>query len=343
MKVPRDQLLHELQTVAIGLAAKETVEQSDCFVFQKGEVMTYNDEVACRTKTCLDITGAINAKKMMDMLSKSNDETIEFERGKGRLSFRGKRKKGYFKTEDKILLPITDVETPDKWHKLPENFVEAVNMVQECASKNSAVVRLNCVHFTPDWVEACDGVQAGRFSLPMPFKKSTLVRRDVVKQVVQLDMKSVGFTKNWVHFKDESGLMVSCHTYVEDYPSDRITAIFESSEGKTTMLPPELKGLTERVRVFLDDAAGTQWLQVGLTSTHIQVTGEGKYGKQTERQKIKYKGEPIEFSISPELLRILVEKHDRCRISKKVIKIEKDKFQYVTSLWIPDVKTEEKT
>ena len=64
MKVLRKKLLEELQIADIGLAAKPTIQQSDCYVFQNGEVITYNDEVACHTKCSLGITGAVNAKKL---------------------------------------------------------------------------------------------------------------------------------------------------------------------------------------------------------------------------------------------------------------------------------------
>jgi hypothetical protein len=335
MKIERNQLLSEIQTVSAGLADKPTIEQSNCFVFQKGEVLTYNDQVACRMKTCLDFTGAVNAKKMLEMLSKSNDDIIEFSSRKGRLLFKGNHKRGYFKADDKILLPIADLETPKKWSDLPSEFIDAVNVVQECACSNRAIVHLNSVHFTPDWLEACDGQQAGRYTIKIPFPEPTLINKKNIRQIIKLMVTAVGFTKNWVHFKNEAGLVVSCHKYMEDYPSERLTKIF-GIKGAKAVLPKELKALTERVKVFLDDSQTAQWLKVVVTPEYLQVTGEGQYGKQTERQKIKYKGKELAFSINPELLRILTDKHDRCEISERVIKIKKDAFEYVTSLWIPN-------
>jgi len=339
MNISRNQLLNELKTVAIGLTDKETIEQSDCFVFQNGEVLTYNDEVACRTKCSLDITGAINAKKMLDVFTKSNDETIEFKRETGKLMYRGKNKRGLFKTQDKITLPITNVETATKWKKLPKEFMEAVNLVLGCAMPNAAAVHLNCVHFTADWIEACDGVQAGRYTLSTPFKKPTLIRRDIVSQIVNLpNMRRVGFTKDWVHFKDKEGLMISCRTCPDEYPSERLTKIFESKGEKAT-LPEELKGLVERTKIFLDDTSESKWLKVQITAEQLRVTGSGSHGKETDWVGIKYGGKPLEFSINPDLLRVLSEKHDQCEITERFIKIEKDNFQYITSLWISSEKT----
>ena len=339
MDIERDKLLAELRTVEVGIASKPTVEQSDCFVFRKGEVMTYNDEVACRTKCSLDMTGAINAAKLLGMLTKWPEETITFKRTDGKLQFKGKGKRGYFKTEDKILLPIQDVETPKKWKVLPSGFFDAVNQVSGCTKHGGASPHLNCICFTPDWIEGCDGVQAGRVTISTPFEKLTLINNNAVKQIVGLGIADVGFTDNWVHFQNtERDLVVSCHTNPDDYPSDQITAIFQT-KGKKATLPKGLKELVDRLNVFVDDT--TQWLEVEVDPTFVKVTGKGAHGSQTERKKIKYKGDPIAFSINPQLLRELSDKHDICRITEKTIQVRKGNFQYVTSLFIPRNEKEE--
>lgn len=341
MELNRKQLLSELKTVEGGIAAKETVAQSKCFVFQNGEVMTYNDEIACRTKSSLNITAAINADKMLEMVTRWPDETIEFKRSKGRLQFKGKAKRGYFKTEDKITLPIADVDTPKKWKKLSPELIEALNLVQGCASQKSEAPQLACVHFTSNWVEATDGIQAGRCSVNTPFKNSTLLNRRSVSQVIALEMNQISASKNWVHFKNADGLIISCHKYPnpEDFMSDRLTDIFKA-KGNPGVLPKGIKELVDRLKIFLDDDA-TPWLKVKVNPKYIEVTGEGKYGAQSERKKVKYKGKPIGFSINPQLFRDLADKYDKCEISEKVIKVEKDNFQYVTSLWVTNEKEDE--
>lgn len=338
MEINRELLLNELRTVEGGVNKDETVEQSNCFVFQNGEILTYNDEVFCRTKCCLDITGAINANKMINMLVKWPEETINFEKKKGKLKFQGKAKRGYFKTEDKVTLPVKDVEKPKKWKDLPNELIQAINLVSFCASKGSNSPHLSCIHLTPEWVEACDGEQAGRYLVNTLFKKPVLLKSKAVKWAVNVkEMTSISETDNWVHFKNKAGLVVSCHKYYENYPNERLSAIFES-KGSPAKFPKGLKGLSDRLKVFLDDDAENQWLKVEIDSTHIKVTGQGPYGLQSERKKIKYKGKPITFNINPQLFRDLTDKNDKCQISDQVIKIVKGRFKYITSLWIPDEK-----
>jgi DNA polymerase III sliding clamp (beta) subunit (PCNA family) len=334
MKVKRDELLAELQTVQAGLSIKETTEQSDCFAFQNGEVLTFNDKVACRTESSLKIDGAVNAKKFLEMLSKWPEETIEFNRTKGRLNFKGKAKRGYFVTQDKVALPIQDVETPSKWKKLSENFLEGVKLVQGCASRASESSHLSCIHLTADWIEACDGVQAGRYTIKLPFKKrSILVQKEALQQIMDSTDVSVGLTKNWIHFKDKTHT-ISCRVHLDKYPSDRITKIF-ATKGNPTVLPKGLKNLVDRLTVFADDGSTGGWLVVEVTTDHIQITGKGDHGSQTERKKVKYKGEPIKFSINPKLFRDLTDKNTKCEITKRVIKVNVGDFQYATGLWVP--------
>jgi len=341
MEINRKQLLSELKTVEGGVASKETVAQSKCFVFQNGEVMTYNNEIACRTKSSLDITAAIDADKMLNMVSKWPEDVIEFKKIKGRLQFKGKAKRGYFKTEDKIALPIADVDTPKKWKALSQEIIDALKLVSGCASTKSEAPHLACIHFTNKWVEATDGIQAGRCLVKTPFKSSTLLNHRSIAQVISLEMNEISASKNWVHFKNADGLVISCHKYPnpEDFISDKLTGIFKA-KGSPGVLPKGIKELVDRLKIFIDDDV-TPWLKVKVTPEYIEVKGEGKYGSQTERKKVKYSGKPIGFSINPQLFSDLADKYNKCEISDKVIKVEKDNFQYVTSLWIPNEKEDE--
>jgi hypothetical protein len=263
----------------------------------------------------------------------------------GGLAFKGKDAHGLLRVEKEIRLPIKDVETPKKWKKLPEEFQEAVELVGSCASKNSASPHLCCIHFASDKMEACDGVQAGRFALSLPFETSVLIQKESIrcvytKSIMESGPSAVSETKNWVHFKDKHELFVSCHKHFDDYPTDELTIIF-ATKGNPAVLPKELKGLVKRLDYYLNDTTVSQWLIVRVDSKHIKVTGSGKDGEQTVRTKIKYKGEPIAFNINPNLLQELGRKHDKCQIAKNFIKINKNKFQYVTSLWVLSEEEEE--
>ena len=59
MRVSREKLMQALEAVSPGLANRELIEQSSCFVFKSGMVMTFNDEVAGRF-TYVSCLGAVD-------------------------------------------------------------------------------------------------------------------------------------------------------------------------------------------------------------------------------------------------------------------------------------------
>src|SRR3990167_9772082 len=79
MRVSRDELLQSLEAVAPGLAKKDSVEQSSCFVFYAdGRVATFNDEIACYHQTPLrNISGAVAADPLRQLLQKLKEEFLE--------------------------------------------------------------------------------------------------------------------------------------------------------------------------------------------------------------------------------------------------------------------------
>ena len=79
MRINREELLHQLETVAPGLSQKAIIEQSNCVVFQDGKVQTFNDEVSCCTDCCLKITGAVKAKALLELLRKLSEDQLDIE------------------------------------------------------------------------------------------------------------------------------------------------------------------------------------------------------------------------------------------------------------------------
>ena len=83
--------------------------------------------------------------------------------------------------------------------------------------------------------------------------------------------------------------------------------------------------------MFLDDV---NCLEVRIKGDYLKVTGKGPDGSHTEREKIEHEGKDLTFNINPTLLKELSARNDKCEVSENIIKIEKDDFQYVTTLWV---------
>lgn len=330
MIIKREELINDLEMVKAGVSPREFIEQSSCFVFQDGQVITFNDEVACRKKTVLRTTGAVQATALTEILQKINEPDLKVrENEKGELEFRGKRKAFGIVKDSEIFLPIDRVEIPEKWRALPPEFTEACNMVQHCVSQDENRFLLTCIHLTPDHIEACDNMQALRCQVNTGLKNPTLVRGTSLHHITSLGMDKIALTASWVHFRNPQDLVFSCRRYAEDYPS--LDSIFEV-KGHPIVIPKGLKEASERAAVFATDQSGEPQMTVSLREGMLQIKGEGYSGWYKELKKVAYKGPPINFLISPELLKEISDKHSDAQISPDKLKITGGSWQYCTVL-----------
>lgn len=330
--VSRTELLALLSSVSHGLSTRDIIEQSSCFVFNKGEVMTYNDEVACRAVTSLTkLKGAVQAAPFMSVLEKMPDDELQLSTSKGELIIQGKRRQAAIRMEAEVLLPMKHVEKPGKFHKLHKDFSDAIAIAHECTGKDEQKFWTTCVHIHPDWIEACDSIQVTRYKLATGIKKSTLVRGKAIKCITELEMTRFCETPTWLHFKNKEGLVLSCRRYMEDYPVGDLTRILKV-HGTKTPLPKGLGEAAERADIFSSENTDNNSVEVGLRPGRLTIKGEGVSGYYVERKKLRYKGPPLDFLIGPKLLQELTRRHNECEITEDRLKVNGGKFVYVSCL-----------
>ena len=328
-KINREQLLKELEYITPGLSSKEIVEQSNCFIFKNGNVTTYNDDIACSLKTCLKIEGAIQATTLMSLLQKLPDEEIEVEVTKKELLIEGKNRKAGVVMEKDVSSLIDKIGKPKQWNKLSVDFPEAVKTVQDCVSNDETQFNMTCVHLHPNWIESCDNYQACRYNIKTKVNESILIRKESLKHIIFLNMTEFGETKSWIHFKNSIGLILSCRRYVEKYPD--VSKVL-NVKGNKMSLPKGLKNAAERASIFSAEDIGDNYISIKLDNDKLGIEGRGVLGWFNEKKKIKYKGQPLSFTVSPSLLIKLIQRYNECEITENRLKITGDKFEYITCL-----------
>lgn len=331
MRVNREELLKQLESVLPGLSTREIIEQSSCFVFQDGKVITYNDEIACTQDCILNIEGAVQAMPLVNILRKLKEDDLDIEVSKDTLLIKGKRKRIGIRMDAEILLPVDGVDDPETWVELPDDFADAVSIVEQCSSKNENRFVLTCVQLHPKWVQACDDHQVARYRMKLDIKKPTLIRRDSLKYIVSLDMIEMSETKNWVHFRSSSGLVLSCRRWEEEYP--KLSKILKV-EGTPITFPKGLAEAAEKAAIFSVENAEDDQVVVNIQPNKVKITGRGASGYYTEIKKIKFQGESMTFRIPPKLFIDLINQHNECQVTPDRLKIVTGKYTYVTVLSI---------
>lgn len=319
--IKREDLLSDLEAVKAGLSPREFVEQSSCFVFQNGWVMTFNDEVACRKQVGITVTGAVQSSALLSILQKIQDEDLKVrQNADNELEFRGKGKGFGIVMDADIYLPIDQVEKPrdNDWFALPKDFVGALELVQHCVSKDENSFTLTCIHLHPDHIEACDNLQIMRVECRDVVTEPILVRGASLIQILSLRMTQVAVTKVWIHFRNAEGLIFSCRRYDEDYPDLRSLLDFK---GHPVTIPKGVKDAADRAEVFAIDRSGEPLVHVSLAEERICITGDGLSGWYRELRKINYTGPKLEFLIAPQLLKHISENLNNASISPKKLKV----------------------
>lgn len=335
IRINRNELLRVLGAVSPGLSPKDIVEQSACFAFRNGWVMTFNDEVSARIKTGLpkEFVGAVHADSFFKVLTKLPEEEVELEPDGGELRVRGKRRRAGIRMEADIVLPIEHVERPTEWTELPENFLEAVRIVQESAGRNEEEFVTVCVNIAPRWIEACDRMQATRYKIRTGVEKPFLVRAVALKHITSTEMTEIAETESWVHFRNPSGLILSCRRYNEEFP-DLAPAL--DYQGEAAVLPKGLTEAADLASIFTGEDKDSDYVSVELSEGRLRVRGEGSKGWASSDVKLAYHGRALAFRVSPKLLVELVNKHNECELGPDKLKVTGERWVYVTGLIPPE-------
>lgn len=335
MKINKNQFLQTLSSAEAGLASsKEIIEQSTCFIFKDGEIISFNEEVSVRTPSGLDesFLGAVHARPLQDILSKYPDDEVDISSEKGKLVIKGKGKRTRIRVVKDILLPIDSVETPKNWTELHKDFADAITIVQECASKDETTNIFTCIHLTPDWIESCDNFQACRYTMKTGLKESSLIKKDSLSHLISLGVTEVSEGDSWVHFRNSSGIRFSCRKWMDDYKD--LTPMLNVS-GEEITLPKGLSDAAFRGQVFSADNKDSDLVKIDLRPGKLRLHATGITGDHEEFKAVKYNGKAMSFLISPTLLGELTKKHTECQVSPNRLKIDGPRFVYVCLLYAP--------
>ena len=330
--VGRIELLDVLQSVFAGVSLKDTVDQSSCFVFRGSTVVTFNEEIFAKRRLPegFKLKGAVAAKPLLTILNKFLEDQLTVEIQDSKLRISAKNKVAKIRLDSEILLPIDQVEKPTgDWKEVPENFSEALKIVQDCVSNDSNMFTLTCVHIHQKWVEACDNTKLTRYRIRTGVDTPFLLKRNAVKYIANLDMIEFCETDSWVHYRANNGLSLSCRRYVEDFPN--LKPAIEMT-GDEIILPAGVEEAVDRATVFSSENTDKNLLQVLIGNNVMVIRGDGNSGYYAERKKCQYDGPEISFYIPPALLIELVKRSSQCEVGQNKFKINGASWVFVASL-----------
>lgn len=336
MKVSRDEFLKSLAAVAPGIGSREVVEQSTCYCFRDGKVITFNDEISCSADSPLPgIECAVPAKSLMNLLMKLPDNDLDVSIDAGKFVVKGKGRRSTINMDAQVALPVDMVETPadDSWVALDTDFCEAVEMVSTCVSEDNEVFQYTCLHLMPDFIEGCDNFQFARFPVATGLQTECLIRRKAAKHIVGLGVNAIAETASWLHFRNAAGMVLSCRRWTDNYPDPGKLLDWE---GTKTTLPGGLAEVVARAEVFSSECPEGNHVRVILkpnSQFNLRIIGKGITGEFEERCTVTYVGEPLSFMIAPKLLAALTTRSQECEVTAGKLRINSGRWVYVACLF----------
>lgn len=342
IKVNREDFLSRLQYVEPGLTKerdeKVSIEQSDCFCFKDGRILSYNDELSCRIPSKLgkEFEGAVKAKPLQLLLSKMREEEVRIEADSSKFIIRGRRKHSSIAMNPDVTLAFSVVERPENWQELPEDFSDALEIVSQCAG-SEANRSMQYLHVHPKYIEAMDRFQLARYKIKLGVEEEVLVKSESVKQCLAFGMTKIALTDSWLHFMNQAKLVFSCRRFSDDFPD--ISSLFGIEDARPVKLPKGLVDTINLAQIFVAKDGDHNYVRVQLEQDKIRLSSSGIYGKYGEWMPLLgYKGEQIAFLIKPDLLKAITTRYNEVLISKERIKVEGGRFQYAAALDAPDEK-----
>jgi DNA polymerase III sliding clamp (beta) subunit (PCNA family) len=324
----KQDLLTALEIVKPGLASREIIEQTNSFAFIAGRVVTYNDEISLSHPVeGLDITGAVQAEELYQLLRKIKKEDIEITVTDNEITLNAGKAKAGLVLQQEIKLPLQEVDTHSDWHKLPEAFAKALRFAVAACSHDSSQPILKSVHVNQKgYVEGSDNFRVTRYTLAkrMPVK-TFLIPATSVREVIKLNPTEVAEGTGWIHFRTAAGTTLSCRVYEETFPD---TTPFLSVEGAEINFPKTITDILERAEVFAHDLD----VDVKLVANRITISSKSDTGWFKEEANTVYDGEDIEFSVTPGLLKDILTETQHCTYNGNVLKFTGENWVYVSSV-----------
>jgi DNA polymerase III sliding clamp (beta) subunit (PCNA family) len=332
MQIDKEKLLKVLETVKPGLGKNEIIEQSKCFVFVDGFVITYNDEISVRAEIPgMELTGAVIADELYSFLSKVKVEEMQLEITEKEIQIKAGRAKAWLTLQADISLPVDEVGEIKKWKKIPDDFIKGLQFALGAVGRDMSKPILTCVNIKKEQLNSSDNYRIAHYQLAseMPVKEFNLPA-SACREVIKFKSSSIAEGTGWIHFKNESGAIMSCRVFDDQYPD---ASKYLAASGDTIEFPNEMNAILERAEVFAKrDSCMDEFIDIYLSEKKLEVKSNSEMGGFEESKRVVFAGEPIHIQVTPHLLRDILKTTNTATKDGSKLLFEGENFKYLILL-----------
>lgn len=309
MLINRIELIKALEEVRPGLASKEIVEQSTSFTFKDNKVITYNHEMSIsHPVNNLNISGAIKAEELYNILKKIKDENVKIEKNKNEILITANKLKTGLTIQSEIKIPLKEIEKEKDWKSLPSNFLDGLKFCKLSCGKNISSSVLSYININKNGtIESSNGFKVASYTILKNISKdSILISISVINELVNYNIKKYCIAHNWIHFKTKENTIFSCRMYGETFPNISDVINFK---GNKIYISKELIEVLDKAQIFSKSPlSDEEVVEFFITDSKIKIYAKTEIGWFEETVKTKQINKfNISFKINPKYLKMAIE------------------------------------
>jgi DNA polymerase III sliding clamp (beta) subunit (PCNA family) len=344
MEVNREDLVDVLNLVRPGLSQKEVIEQSNHFIFNKDEILAYNDELLISYPFDIELQCTVDASLFLKLISRMTSENVSIELKKEKLEVWNAKTSAHIPIvqESEIfeyIQNVTEGLSKADWHRLSQDFIDGLRLCAFSAGTDRTKGTMTCVRVEGEDIMSADGARASWYKTDKAVDEDFYIEAALIEELSKYeDVSSYTLSKAWAHFKSESGVTFSARRVI---PLELVSirAVFEEFQnGVRIRIPADLKGSIETVNIVNEGETGAdKWVRLIISDEMITCKGETKKGAIFEEvpfEKPIEIGKQVELSINPLFLMDVLEKATFMYFSDRSILFKRQAFQHMAMLMI---------
>lgn len=323
MKINRESLLKTLTVASVGLEKRESVQQSNAYVFTSKALITYNGEIFTRAPTPLPgIQGAVPAEDLHRLLAKFPDDevTVTVKDDEELRIKAGKRRGAGIRLITEVEHIHKDIPKPsaEDWHDVPDKLSGVLLQAARCCGRDETRPMLTVVRMAPDLVEGCDNQRIFRYGLETGFSDSVLLPASSIQQLGGMSFKRACYVDGYLHCRVGKH-RVSVRCIEGDYPD--LGRMLKLKHPQKVILPANLGDILGRAEVMHDSSLEAS-VSVNIKGDTLTLTSRKDSGWYRETKKIKYEGRDLGFSVHPKFLQEVFAKKKLVWVGERKMKIK---------------------
>jgi hypothetical protein len=334
MIIDRKKLLDSIALLMPGINKKGLIDQAEYVFFDGDNIYSNNLQVNISLPFKSDFKYGVPATELHKLLQKMTDKEIEIIENKdSSLSIKGKR----IKTEI-VTIPIDTspqvLPSNNKWQKLPDGFMEAIDFCRFSAATDTMLGILTCIYINGNQAISCDNFRGTIFTMEESINTPMLLPLFAANELSKYKPIEYITDGSNIFFRNKDEVIFGCTTMKEKYRD--IIEIF-NIEGDEITFPANIKDTLGRTDIFAENDMGRKFMSITINENKMICRGIGSKGKIEESHRIRLNKE-IEFKIQIKLLLQILDRTQQAIVGSRAILFTGDNFKHVLALVSNDQK-----